>query len=52
VVETTEVDEEVLVGTEVPNGAHVAPRAEASLNVSAEEPLETPYLVPAVEAME
>jgi hypothetical protein len=52
VVDTTEVDEEVLVGTEVPSGAQVVPKADASLKVSAKEPLDTPYLVPAVEAIE
>lgn len=50
--DTTEVDEEVLVGTEVPKGAQVAPKSDASLKVSAKEPLDTPYLVPALEAIE
>lgn len=48
-VETTEL--EVLLDATVPIGAHVAPREAGSLKSSANVPLETPYLVPAAEAM-
>ncbi len=48
--DTTEL--EVLLGTEVPSGEHVAPRAETSLKVSAEEPLTAPNFDPTADATE
>lgn len=48
--ETTELLDELLLGAVVPNGAHVAPRLDTSLNVSANEPLVTPYFVSVGEA--
>jgi hypothetical protein len=49
-VETMEL--EVLLGSLTLRDPQVVPRSEASLNVSENEPLATPYLVPATEAME
>lgn len=43
--------EEVLLGGVVPSNEHVAPRAETSLNVSANDPLTAPYFDPEADAM-
>jgi len=51
VVDIIELLEEVVFGAVVPSGAQAAPRSPASLKVSAKEPLDTPYLVPTVEAI-
>ena len=48
-VDATEL--EVLLGATVPRGEQTVPRSAGSLNVSANVPLVTPYLVPTAEAM-
>ncbi len=45
-------EEEVLLGTVVPKGEQAVPNAEASLNVSANAPLITPYFVPEAELID
>jgi hypothetical protein len=51
-VDTTELEDEVLDGAVIPRTEHVAPRSAGSLKVSENEPLDTPYLVPTAESIE